>query len=71
MVALSAVHPRLDPAGVQDILELRRTLPATVRMVVGGAGVEPHGDRWRDSGVQCFTTLAEFRESLGISDDAN
>jgi len=71
MVALSAVHPRLDAAGVQEVVMLRRALPPTVRIVVGGAAAEPHHDTWREAGIRCFGTLAEFRESLGISDDAN
>jgi len=71
MVALSAVHPRLDPAGVQDVLELRRLLPTTVRLVIGGGAAEAHRDQWRESGVQNFATLAEFRSSLRISNDAH
>mgnify|MGYP002623654484 CR=1 FL=1 len=71
MVVLSAVHPRLDPAGVQEIVELRRMLPGSVRVVIGGAGADPHVERWREVGIQSFPTLAEFRESLTIADDAN
>jgi DNA-binding transcriptional MerR regulator/methylmalonyl-CoA mutase cobalamin-binding subunit len=71
MVALSAVHPRLDAAGVQDVVELRRLLPPTVRLVIGGGGAEPHRDRLREAGVQCFSTLADFRQSLGISSEAH
>jgi DNA-binding transcriptional MerR regulator/methylmalonyl-CoA mutase cobalamin-binding subunit len=71
MVALSAVHPRLDAAGVQDVLELRQLLPATVRLVIGGAAADPYRDRWRDAGIQNFGSLSEFRQSLGITSDAN
>ena len=71
LVALSAVHPRLDAGGVQDVLELRQLLPANVRLVIGGAGADPHRERWKESGVQSFGTLADFRQSLGISRDAN
>lgn len=71
MVALSAVHPRLDAAGVQDMIELRQMLPSNVRLVVGGAAADPHRDRWRESGILSFDSLAAFRESLGVSIDAN
>lgn len=71
MVALSAVHPRLDASGVEEVLELRRILPPTVRLVIGGAGSDPHTERWREAGIQSFGSLAEFRENLGISRDAN
>jgi methanogenic corrinoid protein MtbC1 len=71
MVALSAVHPRLDAAGVQDMIELRQMLPSNVRLVVGGAAADPHRDRWRESGILSFDSLAAFRESLGVSTDAN
>ena len=71
MIVLSAVHPRLDAEGAQAIVELRRALPASVRLVIGGHGADPHRERWRETGVQCFSTLTEFRESLAISADAN
>lgn len=71
MVALSAVHPRLDAAGVQDVVELRQMLPNTVRVVVGGAAADPHRERWREAGVQSFPSLTDFRSSLGITADAN
>jgi len=71
MVALSAVHPRLDPAGVQDVIELRQLLPATIRLVIGGGAADPHRDRWREAGIQNFSSLSEFRSSLSVSNDAH
>ena len=64
MVALSAVHPRLDAAGIKEVTELRRMLPPNIRLVVGGAAAEPHRDHWRDEGILCFRSLTEFRDSL-------
>lgn len=69
MVVLSAVHPRLDAEGAQEIVELRRALPSSVRLVIGGHGADPHRDRWRESGILCFSSLTDFRESLRISAD--
>ncbi|MGB1778591.1 MAG: MerR family transcriptional regulator, partial [Longimicrobiales bacterium] len=51
MVALSAVHPRLDSTGVQEVLEIRRRLPPSVKVVIGGAGADAHRDRWREAGI--------------------
>lgn len=64
MVALSAVHPRLDPAGVQQVLEIRRGLPGSVTVVIGGAGADPHRDRWTEAGILTFPDLASYREHL-------
>ncbi len=64
MVALSAVHPRLDPAGVQEVLDLRAGLPDSVTVVVGGAGADPHRDRWTEAGILTFPDLASYREYL-------
>ena len=58
-------------AGVQDVIELRQMLPSNVRLVIGGAAADPHRDRWRENGIQNFASLAEFRDSLGVSLDAN
>jgi DNA-binding transcriptional MerR regulator/methylmalonyl-CoA mutase cobalamin-binding subunit len=66
MVVLSAVHPRMDAESAEEIVELRRALPSSVRLVIGGHGADPHRDRWRESGVLCFSSLSEFRESLGV-----
>lgn len=64
MVALSAVHPRLDPAGVRSVLEVRRALPPDVAVVVGGAAVEAHDDEWREAGIEHPGTLLAFRDRL-------
>lgn len=71
MVALSAVHPRLDAAGVQEVIDLRGALPPTIRLVVGGSGADPHRDRWKEAGILNFPSLGDFRDSLGISASAN
>ena len=71
MVALSAVHPRLDPHGVQEILEVRRLLPQAVQVVVGGAGADPYRERWRDAGIANPSSLGDLRNNLSVADDAN
>ena len=69
MVALSAVHPRLDAKGVHEVLELRRLLPTNVKIVIGGAGAEPHRDRWQEVGILSPSTFSDFRDSLQISEN--
>lgn len=64
MVALSAVHPRLDSRGVQEVLEIRNLLPPSVDVVIGGAGAVPHGDEWDRAGILHPGTLTHFREVL-------
>jgi DNA-binding transcriptional MerR regulator len=68
MVALSAMHPRLDAVGIQEVTELRRMLPPNIPLVVGGAAAEPHRDHWRETGILCFRSLTEFRDSLAAWD---
>ncbi|MBT8488655.1 MAG: MerR family transcriptional regulator [Gemmatimonadetes bacterium] len=64
MVALSAVHPRLDARGVQEVLEIRNLLPPSVKVVIGGAGAAPHGDDWDRAGILHPGTLTDFRDVL-------
>ena len=65
MVALSAVHPRLDADGIAEVVAVRKGLPANVRVVVGGSGADPYHDRWVEEGIDNPASLADFRESLG------
>lgn len=69
MVALSAVHPRLDTKGVQEVLELRRLLTPNVKMVIGGAGSEPYRDRWQEAGIVSPSNFSDFRDSLQVPND--
>ena len=71
MVALSAVHPRLDATGVQEVLEIRHRLPPSVKVVIGGAGADAHRDRWREAGIVSPQTFSDFRDTLRVPDDAN
>ena len=64
LVALSAVHPRLDPAGVNEVLELRRHLDSSIMLVIGGGAAEPHRDRWEAAGIMNPTSLSSFRTAL-------
>lgn len=63
-LALSAVHPKLDTAGVRGVLELREQLPEGTAMIVGGTGAEPHRSTWIDAGILTFPDLPAFREGL-------
>lgn len=71
MVALSAVHPRLDATGVQEVVEIRRRLPPTVKVVIGGAGADAHRDHWREAGIVSPQSFSDFRDNLRVPDDAN
>lgn len=71
MVALSAVHPRLDATGVQEVLEVRRRLPLNVRVVIGGAGADPHRERWRDANIVSPASFLDFRDTLRVPTGAN
>ncbi|MDX1493666.1 MAG: MerR family transcriptional regulator [Longimicrobiales bacterium] len=64
MVALSAVHPRLDADGLAEVLRVRQLLPSHVRLVIGGAGAAPHDDAWEKAGIDHPSTLFEFRTML-------
>jgi len=64
MLALSAVHPRLDSRGVDDLLKLRRALPDSVTVVIGGAGADPHDEEWAGAGILNPRTLFDFRRTL-------
>jgi len=71
MVALSAVHPRLDATGVQEVVEIRRRLPPSVKVVIGGAGADAHRDHWREAGIVSPQSFSDFRDNLRVPDDAN
>ena len=71
MVALSAVHPRLDATGVQEVLEVRRRLPLNVKVVIGGAGADPHRERWRDANIVSPPSFIDFRDTLRVPTDAH
>lgn len=63
-VALSIVYPVAGPDLVDEVRRLRRALPASVPLVVGGAGarrVEPLLD---EPGIAFLPSLAEFRRRL-------
>ena len=64
MVALSAVHPRLDARGVEEVKRVRELLPASVQVVIGGAGADPHSDVWEDAGLLHPPSLSDFRDAL-------
>lgn len=64
MVALSAVHPRLDPRGIEEVKKVRALLPDSVDVVVGGAGAVPYPDEWEEAGILHPPTLMEFRDLL-------
>lgn len=64
MVALSAVHPRLDARGVGEILEIRKKVSDSIEVVIGGAGADPYRDEWKEAGIWNPATLSEFREML-------
>lgn len=64
MVALSAVHPRLDSRGVAEVQETRELLPDEVDVVIGGAGAAAHEDEWEAAGIVYPGSLSDFRAFL-------
>lgn len=64
VVALSLVHPSVDPALVSDLERLRNGLDSRTALLLGGAAATATGDRLRTLGAQVVDSLDEFRSSL-------
>lgn len=64
VVGLSIVHPAGDPAVADELRTLRRTLPADVVLVIGGAAAASYGPTAAELGALTFTDLPAFRAAL-------
>ncbi|HEX7337589.1 MAG TPA: cobalamin B12-binding domain-containing protein [Gemmatimonadales bacterium] len=63
-VALSLVHPAIDPTLFRDLERLRGGLDSRTALLLGGAAVLAAGDRLRAMGAEVADSLADFRSSL-------
>lgn len=64
VVALSIVHPADDPQLPAELRALRAALPASVVVVVGGAGVAGYARALRDARAVVVADLAGLRATL-------
>jgi DNA-binding transcriptional MerR regulator len=64
VVALSLVDPGLTSSFPEEIMALRRALPPSVRLVVGGPAEILGGVEERVEGVELMTALPELRVTL-------
>ncbi len=65
LIALSAVHPDLPLATVDDLAGLRRELPDRTKIVIGGQGAAPYRARWANEGILYFDSLELYQAALG------
>ncbi|MDZ7266927.1 MAG: MerR family transcriptional regulator [candidate division KSB1 bacterium] len=63
-VALSIVHPNDDPLLENELRRLRRYVPSSVNIIVGGRAAGSYQRVLNEIGAKQITTLAEFREKL-------
>jgi DNA-binding transcriptional MerR regulator/methylmalonyl-CoA mutase cobalamin-binding subunit len=63
-VALSIVHPSIDPALLSDLERLRGGLDSQTALLLGGAAASAAGDRLKAMGTEVIDSLADFRSSL-------
>jgi DNA-binding transcriptional MerR regulator/methylmalonyl-CoA mutase cobalamin-binding subunit len=63
-VALSALHPSDDAALIGYVAELRRGLPAEVRLLIGGPAATTHRKALAARGTDVMEDLGEFRLAL-------
>jgi methylmalonyl-CoA mutase cobalamin-binding subunit len=63
-VALSVIHPDDDPALGSQMEALRRSLPAGVTLLVGGAAAAAYRVEVEAAQGQVVTELAELRSAL-------
>lgn len=66
VVALSIVHPEDDPHLPEELRRLRRLLPATTRLVVGGRAIEAYRPTLSEIDATLFATLGEFSAALDL-----
>jgi len=64
LIALSAVHPDLPLATVDDLAGLRRELPDRIDIVIGGHGAAPYRARWAKEGILYFDSLELYQTAL-------
>jgi methylmalonyl-CoA mutase cobalamin-binding subunit len=64
VVTLSLVNPGLTDSFPEEIMALRRALPLSVRLVVGGPSEIVAGVEERVEGAELMTALPELRVSL-------
>lgn len=63
-VALSMVYPADNPAIVQELRQLRRSLPAEVTVIVGGRAADGYSKVLEEIGATRLDDLASFRATL-------
>jgi methanogenic corrinoid protein MtbC1 len=63
-VALSIAMPGDAPATAEEVRTLRRYLPETVPLVLGGGGAAVNRLSYEAPGVTCVSSLTEFVETL-------
>ena len=69
-VALSALHPTDDPGLIGYVGDLRRALPADVRLLIGGPAATAHRKALAARGTDVMEDLGEFRlvlRSIGVT----
>lgn len=64
LVALSLIFPTDEASVTHEVLALRRLLPPSVTIVVGGAAVASYGDRLAEAGVRVLPDLPQLRVLL-------
>jgi len=67
MIALSIVHPPDDPDLPAQLRMLRRLLPASVGIVVGGRSSESYRKTLQEIQAQTATSIDEFYQTLNSS----
>lgn len=65
-VALSIVYPPDDALLADEIRRLRRLLPRTVELIVGGRAAAAYGAALDDAGARRVESLKELREELDL-----
>jgi methanogenic corrinoid protein MtbC1 len=63
-VALSIVHPRVDPALEDELRRLRTALPKNIALIVGGAASSAYSTPLDEIGAIRVEDLAHFRAHL-------
>jgi MerR family transcriptional regulator, light-induced transcriptional regulator len=64
LIALSAIHPIEDPALPEELVALRRQLPADVEILVGGPAAAYHSGRLDEAGVKYIPDFQGLREHV-------